>query len=275
MTVCRKILRPFTDSRDLLIDLKRNSLLISFLMLLVSLFFYELYRMGSSSIIYLYLHRYGFDDVLYAAYFSIEQLANCLALLCLALLRNRWKINDLYLCIFGLCLSLIGPMLFAFAQENKRMIFGGKISSVFISTIDAFFFFQRFRRRCSPFILPFVYERSSHISFPIVTKVFFFPKIFFCFVSIRRRFLFRQSFCFCCVYSKFRRCHWNDRLYRNLSSIDQYIFRFSFHFCCCNSRRCIDFDHVNRKKLLFFRRNFVDFLLVSRRFVSIELLIWF
>jgi len=131
MTVCRKILRPFTDSRDLLIDLKRNSLLISFLMLLVSLFFYELYRMGSSSIIYLYLHRYGFDDVLYAAYFSIEQLANCLALLCLALLRNRWKINDLYLCIFGLCLSLIGPMLFAFAQENKRMIFGAIPSSMF------------------------------------------------------------------------------------------------------------------------------------------------
>lgn len=139
MTVCRKILRPFTDSRDLLIDLKRNSLLISFLMLLVSLFFYELYRMGSSSIIYLYLHRYGFDDVLYAAYFTIEQLANCIALLCLALLRNRWKTNDLYLCIFGLCLSLIGPMLFAFAQENKRMIFGGKISSVFISMIDICF----------------------------------------------------------------------------------------------------------------------------------------
>ncbi len=30
------------------------------------------------------------------------------------------------MCIIGLCLSLIGPMLFAFAQNNKSMIFGGR-----------------------------------------------------------------------------------------------------------------------------------------------------
>lgn len=126
MNLCRKIVRPITDTHELIIDLKKNSLLISFLMLLLSLFFYELYRMGSSSIVYLYLHRLGFDDVLYAAFFTIEQLATCIALLCLAILRNRWKINDLYLCIFGLCLSLISPMLFAFAERNRKLIFAGR-----------------------------------------------------------------------------------------------------------------------------------------------------
>jgi hypothetical protein len=83
--------------------------------------------MGSASILYLYLHRMSFDDAHYAAYFTFEQLATCLALIVLALLRRRWKINDLYLAIIGLCLSLISPMLFAFAKENKAMIFGGRI----------------------------------------------------------------------------------------------------------------------------------------------------
>jgi hypothetical protein len=82
--------------------------------------------MGSGSIIYLYLHRMSFDDTHYAAYFTFEQLATCLALIVLALLRRRWKINDLYLAILGLCFSLIAPMLFAFSKENKAMIFGGK-----------------------------------------------------------------------------------------------------------------------------------------------------
>jgi len=82
--------------------------------------------MGSGSIIYLYLHRMSFDDAHYAAYFTFEQLATCLALIFLALLRQRWKINNLYLAIIGLCLSLISPMLFAFAKDNKVMIFGGR-----------------------------------------------------------------------------------------------------------------------------------------------------
>jgi hypothetical protein len=82
--------------------------------------------MGSGSIIYLYLHRMSFDDTHYAAYFTFEQLATCLALIILALLRQRWKINDLYLAILGLCFSLIGPMLFAFSKDNKAMIFGGR-----------------------------------------------------------------------------------------------------------------------------------------------------
>jgi hypothetical protein len=81
--------------------------------------------MGSGSIVYLFLHRMSFDDTHYAAYFTFEQLATCLALIILALLRRRWKINDLYLAIIGLCLSVIGPMLFAFAK-NKAMIFGGR-----------------------------------------------------------------------------------------------------------------------------------------------------
>ncbi len=68
----------------------------------------------------------SFDDTHYAAYFTFEQLATCLALIVLALLRQRWKINDLYLSIIGLCFSLISPMLFAFANHNKAMIFGGR-----------------------------------------------------------------------------------------------------------------------------------------------------
>jgi hypothetical protein len=82
--------------------------------------------MGSGSIVYLYLHRMSFDDAHYAAYFTFEQLATCLALVFLALLKRRWKINDLYLAAVGLILSIIGPMLFAFAQNNKAMIFGGR-----------------------------------------------------------------------------------------------------------------------------------------------------
>ena len=126
ISTCQKILRPLTDSHDLFVDLKRNSLLLSFVVLLLSLFFYELFRMGSSSVVYLYLHLLSFDDAHYAAYFTLEQLATCLALLALAVLRGRWKINDLYLGVFGLCLSLIGPMLFAFGKGNHGMIFGGK-----------------------------------------------------------------------------------------------------------------------------------------------------
>ncbi|CAF5142652.1 unnamed protein product [Rotaria sp. Silwood1] len=121
-----KFKRPFLDTRDLIIDLKHNKLLLSFVILLLSLFYYELFRMGSSSIYYLYLHRMSFNDTQYAAYFTCEQIGTCLALIFLALLRRRWKINDLYLCIIGLCLSLIGPILFAFASNNKAMIFGGR-----------------------------------------------------------------------------------------------------------------------------------------------------
>ncbi|CAF4955367.1 unnamed protein product, partial [Rotaria sp. Silwood1] len=126
-----KVKRPFLDTRDLIIDLKHNKLLTSFVILLLSLFFYEFFRMGSSSIYYLYLHRMSFNDTQYATYFTCEQIATCLALICLALLRKRWKINDLYLCIIGLCLSLIGPILFAFASHNKAMIFGAIPSMMF------------------------------------------------------------------------------------------------------------------------------------------------
>ena len=82
--------------------------------------------MGLSSTYYLYLHRMSFNDTQYAAYFTCEQIATCLALIFLALLRRNWQINDLYLCMIGLCLSLVGPMLFAFAYNNKGMIFGGR-----------------------------------------------------------------------------------------------------------------------------------------------------
>ncbi|CAF4925624.1 unnamed protein product [Rotaria sp. Silwood1] len=126
-----KVKRPFLDTRDLIIDLKHNKLLLSFVILLLSLFYYELFRMGSSSIYYLYLHRMSFNDTQYAAYFTCEQIGTCLALIFLALLRRRWKINDLYLCIIGLCLSLIGPILFAFASNNKAMIFGAIPSMMF------------------------------------------------------------------------------------------------------------------------------------------------
>lgn len=125
ISTCQKLIRPIADTRDLFVDLKHNRLLISFLILLFALFFYDLFRMGSGSIIYLYLHRLSFDDTQYAAYFTVEQLATCFALILLALLRRRWKINDLYLATIGLCLSLISPMLFAFAKDNKAMIFGG------------------------------------------------------------------------------------------------------------------------------------------------------
>ncbi|CAF4025579.1 unnamed protein product [Rotaria sp. Silwood1] len=126
-----KVKRPFLDTRDLIIDLKHNKLLTSFVILLLSLFFYEFFRMGSSSIYYLYLHRMSFNDTQYATYFTCEQIATCLALIFLALSRKRWKINDLYLCIIGLCLSLIGPILFAFASHNKAMIFGAIPSMMF------------------------------------------------------------------------------------------------------------------------------------------------
>lgn len=42
--------RPFIDIYDLFVGLKLKSLLLSFLILLLSLGFYELYRMGSSSV---------------------------------------------------------------------------------------------------------------------------------------------------------------------------------------------------------------------------------
>ncbi|CAF4038002.1 unnamed protein product [Rotaria sp. Silwood2] len=126
-----KFKRPFLDTRDLIIDLKNNNLFLSFFILLLSLFFYELFRMGSPSIYYLYLHRMSFNDTQYAAYFTCEQIGTCLALVFLALLRRRWKINDLYLCTIGLCLSLIGPILFAFASNNKAMIFGAIPSMMF------------------------------------------------------------------------------------------------------------------------------------------------
>jgi hypothetical protein len=83
--------------------------------------------MGSSSIFYLYLHRLSFNDTQYAAYFTCEQLGTFFALIFLALLRRKWKINELYLCVIGLCLSLVGLILFAFADNNhKTMIFGGR-----------------------------------------------------------------------------------------------------------------------------------------------------
>ncbi|CAF2667137.1 unnamed protein product [Rotaria sp. Silwood2] len=129
--ICQKIVRPIYDTYDIIVGLKHNHLLASFLILLFSLFFYDLFRMGSGSIVYLYLHYMTFDDTHYAAYFSFEQLATCLALVFLALLRRRWKVNDLYLAIIGLCLSLIAPMLFAFARKNKAMIFGAIPSSMF------------------------------------------------------------------------------------------------------------------------------------------------
>ncbi|CAF0847384.1 unnamed protein product [Adineta steineri] len=131
ITTRQKIIRPIIDTRDLIVDLKNNHLLVSFLILLISLFFYDMYRMGSGSILYLFLHRMSFDDAHYAAYFTFEQLATCLALLILALLKGRWKINDLYLASIGLILSLVGPMLFAFAKNNKTMIFGAIPSSMF------------------------------------------------------------------------------------------------------------------------------------------------
>ncbi|CAF1066597.1 unnamed protein product [Adineta ricciae] len=131
MNLWTKIKRPFVDIRDLFVDLKHNQLIISFIILFLSLFFYELFRMGLSSTYYLYLHRMSFNDTQYAAYFTCEQIATCLALIFLALLRRNWQINDLYLCIVGLCLSLVGPMLFAFAYNNKGMIFGAIPSNMF------------------------------------------------------------------------------------------------------------------------------------------------
>ena len=126
MPIWTRIKRPFIDSRDLLVQLKQHYQLISFILLLLALFFYEFFRLGSSSIYYLYLHRMSFNDTQYAAYFTCEQIATCLALIALALLRKRWQMNDLHLCIAGLCLSSVGPLLFAFAQNHKAMIFGGK-----------------------------------------------------------------------------------------------------------------------------------------------------
>jgi MFS family permease len=121
-----KISRPFVDIRDLIRNLKSNSLLVSFSILLLSMGFYELFRMGSGSIFYLYLHRMSFNDTEYAAYFTCEQLGTSIVLILLALLRRKWRINEFYLSIIGLCLSLIGLILFAFANNHKAMIFGGK-----------------------------------------------------------------------------------------------------------------------------------------------------
>ncbi|CAF4685364.1 unnamed protein product, partial [Rotaria magnacalcarata] len=64
------------------------------------------------------------NDTQYATYFTCEQIGTCLTLIFLALLRKRWKINDIRLSIVGLCLSLIGLILFTFASINKAMIFG-------------------------------------------------------------------------------------------------------------------------------------------------------
>ncbi|CAF0718919.1 unnamed protein product [Adineta ricciae] len=127
----QKLMRPLVDTHDLFVGLRQNSLLVSFLILLIALFFYDLFRMGSSSIIYLYLHQMSFDDAHYAAYFTFEQLATCLALIILAVMRRRWNVNDLYLACVGLCLSLVGPFLFAFARNNRAMIFGAIPSSMF------------------------------------------------------------------------------------------------------------------------------------------------
>lgn len=121
-----KLARPFVDIRELLLDLKHNRLLVSFGVLLGALFFHELFRTGSGSIYYLYLRRMAFTDTQYAVYFTCEQVATCIALLLLALIQRRWRVNDLYLCAVGLALLLIDPMLFAFAGSNKAMIFGGR-----------------------------------------------------------------------------------------------------------------------------------------------------
>ncbi len=123
-----KIARPFIDIRDLFRDLKSNRLLLSFSILLLSMGFYELFRMGSGPIFYLYLHRMSFNDTEYAAYFTCEQLGTSVVLILLALLRRKWRINEIFLSIIGLCLSLIGLILFSFANNRKSMIFGGKLN---------------------------------------------------------------------------------------------------------------------------------------------------
>lgn len=134
--LCDKIIQPLVDSQDLIVKLKRSSLLKSFLLLLISLFFYEIYRMGSSSVVYLYLHNQSFDDTRFAAFFTIEQTASCLALVLLALLRRKLKLSDLHLSVVGLCLSSVGLFLFAFARKNQMMLFGGKSINEFLLTRD-------------------------------------------------------------------------------------------------------------------------------------------
>lgn len=62
----------------------------------------------------------SFDDTGYAIYFTCEHMG-----IFLALLRQKWKVNEIYLAIIGLCLSLVEPMLLAFANSNELMIFGG------------------------------------------------------------------------------------------------------------------------------------------------------
>ena len=126
-----KIHRTFIDARDLLISLKKNSKLIPFFLLLSSLFFYEFYHLGSPSIIYLYLHRMSFDDTEYATYFTCEQTATSFGLLVLAFFKRRRKFNDVFICLSSLIVSSIGLFLFAFAQNNKSMIFGAIPSLMF------------------------------------------------------------------------------------------------------------------------------------------------
>ncbi len=91
-----------------------------FIILLLSLGFYELYRMGSSSVFYLYLHRMSFNDIQYAAYFTCEQLGTFLALVFLALLRRKWKINEIYRASISFFVGLI--VIFAVATRLIALI---------------------------------------------------------------------------------------------------------------------------------------------------------
>lgn len=130
ISILIRIRRSFLDIRDLIVDLKDNSLLISFIILLLSLGFYEIYRMGSSSVFYLYLHAKSFDDTEYATYFTYEQLGTFGSLVLLAFIQRKWKINDIYICFIGLSLSSVGLGLFAFAKD-KTMIFSAAASMMF------------------------------------------------------------------------------------------------------------------------------------------------
>ena len=130
ISLLTRIKRSFVDIRDLFVDLKVNSLLVSFVILLLSLAFYEIYRMGSGSVFYLYLHKMTFTDSEYARYFTFEQLGTFISLLFLAFIQRKWKINDIYLCLIGICLSSIGLGLLAFAT-NKTMIFSAAASMMF------------------------------------------------------------------------------------------------------------------------------------------------
>ncbi|CAF1308966.1 unnamed protein product, partial [Didymodactylos carnosus] len=126
----QKLARPFRDIYDLIRELKQSNLVYSFLLLLTALFFYELLRMGTSAINYLYLHHLSFSDGEYSLYYMVEQTATSLCLLLLATVRKRLLINDMHLAIIGLCLSLVGPLLFALAY-NKAMVYGAIPSTMF------------------------------------------------------------------------------------------------------------------------------------------------